>query len=93
MNPHGIPVSAVRLLVVLSLLLCHQNVNAYSKNKVPIHNNADVLSDTHDAVNIPGDKKLYFFAGPHKSASTSVEKFFANRAVDGFESNHPHTIA
>merc|ERR1719223_254269 len=34
-------------------------------------------------------KKVYFFAGPHGSASTSVEKFFKRWAVDGFEKGHP----
>ncbi|CAJ1956855.1 unnamed protein product [Cylindrotheca closterium] len=36
-------------------------------------------------------KKVYFFAGPHKTASTSVEKFFAKWAEDGFHHGHHKT--
>jgi len=61
--------------------------------KPSINKDAEEYTDTHIAVKFTGDKKLYFFAGPHKSASTSVEKFFATWAKEGHVDNHPHTIA
>jgi len=72
----------------------HHRVEAYHPDKPSIFNDADQYSDTHAAVKFdPDAKKLYFFAGPHKSASTSVEKFFSKWANKGFESNHPHSRA
>ena len=38
-------------------------------------------------------KKVYFFAGPHKCAGTSVEKFFAKWASDGYHAGHPKSAA
>jgi len=58
--------------------------------KPPIYKDAEEYTDTHVAVKFQGDKKLFFFAGPHKSASTSVEKFFAKWAAEGYRPGHPH---
>lgn len=38
-------------------------------------------------------KQLVLFAGPHKSASTSVEEFMAEWAEHGWKKGHPHTKA
>ena len=81
--------------IVLLLALATRDylqVEAYSKTRPSIYKDAEEYTDTHMAVKLPGDKKLYFFAGPHKSASTSVEKFFANWAQNGHDDSHPHTL-
>lgn len=79
--------------LLLLLASQHQVVEAYNRMKPSINKDAEEYTDTHIAVKFTGDKKLYFFAGPHKSASTSVEKFFATWAKEGHVDNHPHTIA
>mmetsp|Transcript_40389 Transcript_40389/g.97504 ORF Transcript_40389/g.97504 Transcript_40389/m.97504 type:complete len:489 (+) Transcript_40389:237-1703(+) len=85
------------LLALLAFLIAQDQlllvVEAYNHVKPSIHKDAEEYTDTHDAVKFHGDKKLYFFAGPHKSASTSVKKFFASWAKEGKVANHPHTLA
>ncbi|KAL3932558.1 MAG: hypothetical protein SGBAC_010796 [Bacillariaceae sp.] len=49
------------------------------------------IEDNHQEPVKFDTKKVYFFAGPHKSASTSVEKFFAKWADDGFQVGHHKT--
>ena len=50
------------------------------------NNNSDT-EDKQEAV-LFDTKKLYFFAGPHKCASTSIEKFFRNWAANGKKDGH-----
>ena len=85
-------VSSLLLIALVAQDQLHQ-VKAYSKNHPSIDKDADEYTDTHIAVKFQGDKKLFFFAGPHKSASTSVEKFYATWAKEGHVENHPHTLA
>lgn len=73
------------------MLLLNQEAFAYEHDRPSISANGDVLSDTHDAIQLK-EKQVVFFAGPHKSASSSVEKFFFKWASEGHSANHPHTI-
>jgi hypothetical protein len=79
------------LVIFLSLQVLTKEAVAYEGTRPGINKNADLYTDTHAAVKL-SSKQLYFFAGPHKSASTSVEKFFHRWAAGGHSSSHPHTI-
>jgi len=86
--------SRCRALVLLLAFVAQDlgPAEAYTKVKPSIYKDAEEYTDTHVAIKFQGDKKLFFFAGPHKSASTSVEKFFANWAKNGHVPEHPHTM-
>jgi hypothetical protein len=49
-------------------------------------------NDNHDPIQLDS-KRIVFFAGPHSSASTSVEEFMGEWAIGGHQGGHPHTVA
>lgn len=53
----------------------------------PVHD-----KDNHQPI-LFNRKQLVLFAGPHNSASTSVEEFMSQWAEGGWKQGHPHTKA
>lgn len=79
--------------IAVALLLSSSPLDgAEAKDQSSYYRDADQYTDTHEATKFdPSEKKLFFFAGPHKSGSTSVESFFSKWAKNGLEPAHPHT--
>ncbi|CAJ1959972.1 unnamed protein product [Cylindrotheca closterium] len=69
------------------------NQSNQSKQAVPQDPNTPIHDkDNHQPI-LFNRKQLVLFAGPHNSASTSVEEFMAQWAESGWKRGHPHTKA
>jgi hypothetical protein len=86
----------IKLLLLLLISTFSKRARAKTsplRNHRPQRSLEDVPDkDNHDPIQLDS-KRIVFFAGPHSSASTSVEEFMGEWAIDGHHGGHPHTIA